>query len=240
VCFLSWYTLDMKYYLKLLSVPLLFLVLYTSLFLIWELADLPSVEEFTVIVGNWFDDYGLFAVLLGAFLEGMLLVGSYFPGVFVIFLGVIVAESPYEAVLSVVVATIGLLAAHISNYYLGKYGWYRLLVKFGMKEAIEHAKAKLERRGPIAIPLSYWMPSIGSLTDTAAGIIHLPFHIFIIYSIFSSIFWYSLAGFLVYFLGQETLTIAAGGTGMVLVYSFVAIWVLIILMIDYRKRKYNL
>lgn len=227
----------MKYYLRLLSVPLLFLILYSSLNLIWKVFELPPTEELVNIVGGWFDSYGFPALFLSSFLEGALLIGSYFPGVFVIFLGVLVADSAGEAVFSVTVCTIGLILAHISNYFLGKYGWYRLLVKFGMKDAIEQSKSKLEKRGPIAIPLSYWLPSIGALTNTAAGIIGMPFKKFLLYSVTSSIFWYSVVGFAVYAIGDGALEIAGGGTGNVYAFLIIGVWVLSLLFFDYRERK---
>ena len=68
----------MKYYLRLLAMPLLFLVLFISLFILWDIIDLPSNEELIQLVQNAFDKYGLPAVLLGSFLEGILLVGNYF------------------------------------------------------------------------------------------------------------------------------------------------------------------
>lgn len=234
----------MKYYLKLLSVPLLFFLLYTSLFLAWRLFNLPPAEELVLIVENWFDKYGFVALFLSSILEGLLLIGGYFPGVFVIFLGVLVAGSPLEAAGAVFIATVGLIIAHIINYFLGKYGWYRLLTKFGMKDALEQSKKKLEKWGLIAIPMSYWLPSIGALTNTAAGIIHLPFKSFLKYSIFSSIFWYSLVGFIVYMVGEPALTVVVGGTtGIVIVYSIILVWILILLSLDYlekRKQKIGL
>src|SRR3989338_748726 len=227
----------MKYYLKILSVPLLFLVLYSSLNLVWKILELPRTEELIDVVEGWFDAFGAPALFLSSFLEGILLVGSYFPGVLVIFLGVLVADSAAEAVFAVFICTLGLIIAHIINYVLGKYGWYRLLVKFGMKDAIEPSKNKLEKRGPIAIPLSYWLPSVGALTNTAAGIIHMPFKKFLLYSVASSVFWYSFVGLIVYSLGDSALEIGGGGTGNAYVFIIIGIWMLGILIFDYRERK---
>jgi len=227
----------MKHYLKILSVPLLLLVLYISLWLVWEIFGFPSVERLTEIVGVWFDKYGIPTLLIGSFLEGILLIGGYFPGVFVICLGVILADSPLGASLAVLIGTIGLLGAHVTNYFLGKYGWYKLLVKFGMSNAVEQSRQKLEKRGPLAIFLSYWLPSIGALTNTAAGIIQMPFKKFFAYSLVSSIFWYSLAGFIIYNMGTEALEIAGGGSGNWIVFTIIAIWILVLLFLDYRERQ---
>jgi membrane-associated protein len=230
----------MRYYLKLLSLPLLFLVLYSSLFIVWKIFNLPPAEELARVVKNWFDVYGLPVVFLSSILEGVLVFGSYFPGVFVIFIGVILAESVGEAIVVVITVSIGLLIAHIFNYALGRYGWYKLLVKFGMKSAVEKAQERLSKRGPIAIFLSYWLPSIGALTDTAAGIIHLPFRVFVTYSIISVLFWDTIVGVVVYILGDRALAIASpGATGSVVVYSIIAIWIVVLLVLDFHEKRKN-
>ena len=229
----------MKYYYQLLSVPLFFLVLYFSLNVIWNVFDLPPVDELMGIVSEWFDRYGVPALFFGAFLEGLLLIGSYFPGVFVIFLGVLVADSSGDAIFAVFISTLGLVLAHISNYFLGKYGWYKLLTKLGMKDAIEQSKIKLEKRGLWAIPLSYWLPSIGALTNTAVGILGIPFKKFIICSITSSIFWYSVVGFIVYRSGESALEVAGGGAGNIYVFLIMGVWIAGLILFDFLKRRHN-
>ena len=217
----------MKYYLKLLAIPLLFLGLFLSLFIIWDIADLPPTDELTGIVKIWFDDYGLPIIFLSSIVEGMLLVGNYFPGVFVIFLGVILADSISQAIVVVAVVTVGLFIAHMFNYILGRYGWYKLLVRFGLKSTVEQARNRLEKRGPIAILSSYWLPSVGALTDTAAGIIHMRFKKFLLYSIISVTFWDALAGTLVYSFKDIALTIGSpGSTGIVIVFAIIAVWII--------------
>lgn len=227
----------MRHYLKLLALPLLFLVVTSTLTLAWKIFDLPETEALTRVVGEWFDKYGLPALFFSSILEGLLLVGGYFPGVFVIFLGVLVADSPYEAVQAVGVSTLGLLVAHVTNYFLGKYGWYKLLVKFGMAGAIETKKSQLEKRGPLAIPLSYGFPSIGALTNTAAGIIGMQFRKFLLYSVLSSIFWYSTVGLLVYHIGDSALEIASGGgNARWVVFLIIGIWMVSLVYLDRIKK----
>lgn len=228
--------MEMKRYLELLSLPLFFIILYTLLFVSWRVFDLPEAESLIEITRGWFDKYGLPILFLSSILEGLLLVGSYFPGVLVIFLGVLLSSSFTSAMVAVLIGTLGLLVAHITNYFLGKYGWYRLLGKFGMTRAIERARENLVQRGPVAILLSYWMPSIGALTNTAAGIIQMPFRIFIRYSVFSSILWYFSVGIIVYFSGVGALEFAAGGTGVMFTYTFLLVWIALVIARDERKR----
>jgi membrane protein DedA with SNARE-associated domain len=103
-----------------------------------------------------------------------------------------------------------------------------------MEGAVQAAKARLINKGPIAILSSYWMPSIGALTNTAAGIIHLPFKTFIKYSIVSSIFWYSLVGVVVYVVGAGAIKFAAGGTGAMFMYMALLLWMAVLVNKDER------
>lgn len=232
---------NIKYYLKLLSPPLTLLLVFISLWIIWWVFNLPPAEELARSVEGLFDKYGLPVILVSAIIEGMLLIGGYFPGVFVIFIGVILADSPAEAVIMVVVGTIGLFLAHILNYFLGRYGWYRILVKFGLKASIEQEQQKLLKRGPIAIFSSYWLPSIAAFTDTAAGILQMPFRTFVLFSFLGVVFWDSLVGFIVYQLGDNALSVVApsGSTDLVVGLFIVVVWATILIFQDFRKRKFT-
>jgi membrane protein DedA with SNARE-associated domain len=227
-----------KHYLKILSLPLFFLVLFASLNFAWQIFNIPPAEELALMLRAWFDAYGLPILFLSSIVEGALLVGNYFPGVFVIFLGVILADSVGQAVTAVSVISVGLMIAHIFNYVLGRYGWHTILIKFGLKQAIDGAKEKLQKRGPTAILLSYWMPSLGAITDTAAGIIRLPFRIFLTYAIISTIMWNTIAGTTVYVVGDKALALASpSSTRSIIFYVILAIWVMSILLLDHLNRK---
>jgi len=229
----------MKHYLKLLSLPLSLLAGFISLFIIWKVFELPPAEVIIKQINVLFDSYGLIIFFISAFIEGILFVGGYFPGVFIIFVSVISASSFPEALLRISISTIGLTFAHMTNYALGKYGWYRLLLKFGLKGPIEDAKIKILKRGSIAIFASYWLPSVATLTDTAAGILHMPFKKFIYSSVAASIFWNLLVGLIVYFVGEKILIVATSGgiTELLIQLSIVAIWAIILLILDFKKRK---
>jgi membrane protein DedA with SNARE-associated domain len=228
--------MPLRHYIKILSFPLIFSVLYLTLKIGWYLFELPSPEVLTDQLGSLFEQYGAITIFLGALVEGILLIGGYFPGVFVIFIGVIVAESATQAVFYVLVGTCGLLVGHTINYVLGRYGWYKLFVKFGLKSSIEDSKENVIRRGPMAIFSSYWLPSIAALTDTAAGVVKMPFRTFFKYSLISSLFWNTLVGAIVYFFNDFALYVTSpGGGGWKVVLVVVAIWVISILVTDHRK-----
>ena len=231
-----------KYYLKLLYLPLFFLIISISLRLTWFIFDLPSFEIVLAKLEGWFDLYVLKILFFGAMIEGMLLVGGYFPGLFVIVVSVLMADSIVEAVTAVAVGTAGLLVAHSINYVLGKYGWYQLLIKFGLKTSIESSREKLIKQGPWSIWGSYWLPSMSALTDTAAGIIHMPFKKFIFHSIFASIAWNSFAGLVIYLIGEPALYMVGGGgggvKGLAIPLAVVGAWSIVIILVDkYKKDK---
>lgn len=228
----------MKYYLRLLSLPLTLLVTFITLFALWKIFDLPSAEILVEKIGKFFDSYGLIVFYVSALIEGMLLFGGYFPGVFVIFVSVLSADSLGEAILRVSIGTLGLMTAHTVNYLLGKYGWYKLLVKFGLKSSIENAKNNISNKGIWAIFGSYWLPSIASLADTAAGILQMPFKKFILSSITASIIWNSIVGTIVYLTGVKILVIATSGgiTELLIQLSIVVIWSAILLIADFYKK----
>jgi membrane protein DedA with SNARE-associated domain len=232
---------SIKYYLKLVALPLILLITLSLLRVLWELFSFPDPEEIFSKIQVWFDTYGLPAVFLSAIVEGMLLVGGYYPGVFVIFLGVVLAGGISEAALVVVVVTAGLFLAHLFNYVLGRYGWYVLLMRFGMEEAVSRAQKRLLKKGPIAIFLSYWMPSIGAIADTAAGIIHMPFRTFLKFSFLSVVAWDIFWGVLVYILGELalTITVPGGNVGLFFMIGIFVTWMIIIIVLDAIERQEN-
>ena len=92
------------------------------------------------------------------------------------FLGVISAGANIpKVVLIVAIVCAGFSIGYTIDYLLGKYGWYKLLTKFGMGQQIETAKARLEKHSFKAIAASYWEVNLASITATAAGILKIDF-----------------------------------------------------------------
>ena|SRR3989344_573138 len=182
-----------------------FLVLIT-LYLVWTLLDLPPREEMIEIIKEYFARYGYIAVFIGSFFEALLLIGWYFPGGLVIFLSVILSPSPMIAAVSVVIVTFGLYAGYTTNFFLGKYGWYRLLLKFGIRKQLDEAQIKLSRYGVRAIFMSYWNPGLASFISTAAGVLRYEQSRFFAYSFIAVTIWDIFWGTVVYSLGERALS----------------------------------
>lgn len=208
--------------LKLIAVPLIFLLVFASLFLVWELLDLPPEEVLIARAHDYFKQYGLITVLIGAFIEGLLLIGWYFPGALVILAALLLAgDDAWRAVQVVALAIAGLSTAYIVNYAVGRYGWYQLLVAFGLREGLERAKQRLTKYGLSAIFTTYWQINLASLTSTAAGILHFPFAEFVAISTSACLLWVTFWGSMIFFLGQA----ATAFVSLRVIIVVIAIWI---------------
>lgn len=215
------------YVIKILSVPLVLITAYLLMYVVWKLLGLPSDSALISLLQGIFERYGLWVVFISALVEGFMLLGQYFPGGTIIFLGVISAGKDIPRVVEVVgVVSIAFIISYSLNYLVGKYGWYRLFVKLGLGKSIEDSKKKIQRRGMSVVLLSYWEPNLASITATAAGIIKVPMKNFQLYSISGVIIWNIFWGALVFSLGGSALKMM----GLKFVLTVFVVWTLILLI----------
>ena len=226
--------LKTKEIIALLSVPLLLMFVYSLMYIFWKVFNLPTNEELLIITKAWFAEYGLLVVFIGAIIEGFLLLGQYFPGGFIIFLGVISADNIPRAVEVVLIVCISFFISYTLNYWVGKYGWYKLLNRFGLANSIEKSKDKILKQGMNSVFFTYWEPNLASLTATAAGILQIPLKKFLMYSATGIILWNIFWGTLVYNLKESALKIMS----LKYVAIIFLVWISIILIKNYwQKRK---
>ncbi|MEK7161201.1 MAG: hypothetical protein AAB729_00735 [Patescibacteria group bacterium] len=198
----------MKNLLKLAAIPISLLALSLIYNLLWIFFKLPKDDELLAVVSQFINHYGLWIVFASAFIEGVLIAGNYFPGGLVVFLGVLASGNNIpKAAFVIILVTLAFGSAFSVNYILGKYGWYKLLVKFGLSTQLETAKSKLEKNSFKAIILSYWHPNIGALISTSAGILKMNFLKFVLQSLPVLLFWNAFWGILVFFLGKQALNL---------------------------------
>lgn len=224
----------LKEFLNLLWMPLFGLAVLGFFYGTWTLFNLPPAEEVTEIAKGYFETYGLFVIFICAIIEGLLLAGWYFPGSFVIVLGVFLAHDSYLQVFGVFAATTaGLLIAYAANFFLGKYGWYRVLSALGFKTALQKAQAQLEHFGLRAVFLTFWHPNLAALTSTAAGILQGSFRKFALYAIAATVLWDAFWTVIGFSLGEAALTVI----GPKFIVAFIVIWIAAILYSAWRKPK---
>jgi membrane protein DedA with SNARE-associated domain len=217
-----------------LAIPLGLLGMTLLYSLIWRLFNLPKEDELIKIITEFFNRYGLWVVLISSIIEGALIIGNYFPGGVVVFLGVIAAgHNIPKIILTVSVVVIGFFIGYLLDYVMGKYGWYKVLIKFGMKDQLEKAKLKLSKQSFNAIFLSYWEPNLGSVTATAAGILNIPLPKFLFESLIGLVIWDAFWGALVATLGKQALNLV---TNLTYIIPIVVIWIVLILV---KERFYK-
>jgi membrane protein DedA with SNARE-associated domain len=212
-----------------LSLPLLFIFLIVGLKVVWWLLGLPHDDDLIAIVRGFFDTYGLAALFIGALIEGMLVLGFYFPGGLVIFLSVVIAGKDIPRVATVVALVSAAFTIGLSiDYFLGKYGWHRVLLKFGFRQEMEKAERRLERRGLLAILFTYWDVNLASFTATAAGVLRYPWWRFVAYSAIFITLWNSVWAAMIYFIGTTALRFVTGRGGYA--FAVIGIWVAVIVV----------
>ena len=208
--------------LKIIALPLAILGVFALLYLIWLALGLPPEEAIIAIAKSYLDRYGMVIVLVSAYVEGLLLIGWYFPGTLVVIFA-FVAAGPDVARVALIAAAagLGLTAAYVTNFFIGKYGWYRLLLAFGLREPLDNAQRRLTKYGLSAIVATYWQANLASCISTAAGILRFPAGRFVVVSVLAEAFWISFWATLIYFLGRAALSLA----GFRIILLAIAIWI---------------
>ncbi len=155
-------------------------------------------------------------------LEGLLLIGWYFPGTLIVIFA-FVAAGPDAARLAELAAAagLGLFAAYLTNFLAGKFGWYRLLLAFGLREPLENAQRRLTKYGLSAICTTYWQANLASCISTAAGILQFPFGRFAVLSFLAEAFWITFWATLIFFLGKAALSLA----GFRMILFAILVWI---------------
>lgn len=220
-----------------LKPALFWFTLLSVLILIWKLLDLPPEEVMVQLVRDWLLEYGLYIVFVGSLIETVLFVGIYFPGSLIIFLSVALSPNPQHAAFAVLTVSAGMICGYTINYLLGKYGWYKLLLKIGMRQGIEVAQAKLNTNDVRYIFYTYWNPALAAFTSTAAGVLQLHYRRFLFLMLGAIAVWNTFWGVLAYSLGETILILMDA----MLLLLMVGVWILFeIGLVVWRvyKRKY--
>ena len=194
---------------RIIAFPLALLGIFALLYAIWVALDLPPEETIIQIAKTYLDRYGIVIVVLSAYLEGLLLIGWYFPGTLVIIFALIVSAADPLAYIQVALAAgSALYCAQVTNFFIGKYGWYRLLLAFGLREPLENAKRRLTKYGLSAIFTTFWQANLASLISTAAGILQFPASRFAALAFLAQSLWLTFWATLIYLLGAAALSLA--------------------------------
>jgi membrane protein DedA with SNARE-associated domain len=200
-----------------IALPIIVGVIYFCLVYFIRYLGFPSPEEIIAFTERYYETYGYWVVLVGALVEGALLINWYLPGSIVVALGVIFAKASGLSVLLMLSLIIfGFFSTALINYFFGRYGWYHVFLKLGLKAPLEKVQSQVRDKGLKILFTTYVHPNFGALAATASGILKLPFLKFALYSFISITLWNSLWTILFYYFGSfllehMTLLIVFGG-----------------------------
>jgi membrane protein DedA with SNARE-associated domain len=135
----------------------------------------PSFTELFAALQAFYREYGVPALLVAAFLEGIFLLSFYIPGSLVIVLGVILsADDPQRLIAIGFACWIGVNLAMVADYAIGRYGLYRLFAGLGATAAVASTERWMKRFGRAAILVAAVHPNLLSLIMVYAGIARAP------------------------------------------------------------------
>ena len=130
--------------------------------------------------------------------------------------------NPPQAFAVVLSVIMGFIIGFTVDFYLGRYGWYKLIAYFGFKQGIENTKKRIQRYG-MSIPwLAYHSPDLGSFVATSYGILGYTYKKFLILSFPPIIFWCAFWGTVTYTLGEKALSLLGWNTLIVIL----VVWII--------------
>src|SRR3989338_4030824 len=131
-----------------LAIPLIVILLYLCFLFLYSVLGLPSSEEIIASAQKYYERYGYWVVLVGALVEGALFINWYLPGSVVVALGVVFAkQADLNVFLMLGLVIIGFFLTALFNYALGRFGWYHVFLKLGLKAPLDKVQTKMEGKG---------------------------------------------------------------------------------------------
>jgi len=199
------------------AIPILAVGFYLLLIFIARKIGLPSPEMIIAWAQKYYEQYGYWVVLVGALAEGALFINWYLPGSIVVALGAVFARSAgLNIYLMLFMVIIGFYSTALLNYAMGRFGWYHVFIKLGLKQPLEKIQAKVQDKGLKILFTTYVHPNFGALAATSAGILRMDFYKFALYALISIALWNSFWTTIFYWFGvgllkHVNLLIIAGG-----------------------------
>jgi len=119
----------MKY--KIPWIPISALIFYCAVLVLWSFNLIPPPSEVVSFLENLYNNYGLIGLSIATFLEGIVYLGLYFPGSFIILLSVILSDGTLISLFNIsFVVALTLTVTSIINYWLGRYFVFKNPDKF--------------------------------------------------------------------------------------------------------------
>ncbi|MAG02773.1 hypothetical protein CMI42_05530 [Candidatus Pacearchaeota archaeon] len=178
--------------------PISALLFYLGAIFLWQIHLIPPPHEIISFLENLYRGYGLLGLSIATFLEGIVYLGLYFPGSFVIALSVFLSDGSFISLLSIsITVAFTLTFTSLINYWLGKHVRFKHL----NEEDLLFDPKQPSNKG---LFFSCWHPNLLAFYFFDAGIekksfkkiLYVPFFMIPI-GLFSAYLLYSLKAFLI-------------------------------------------
>ena len=200
-----------NYIREILSIELIFPIALIGIYIVVLLAirgSMPTSDELVSHFAALYARFGYEIIYIGAFLEALIIVSFFVPGVTALILGAVFARSgQLDLTWVVLTAALGALSGYGINFILGYFGFGKFITKLGYGSLLEKAKKNLKKFNIVTVAVGFIHPNIGCFMSLAAGTLRISFPRFIGFAGLVTLFWFSTWGLLVFAIGDVFLTI---------------------------------
>jgi membrane protein DedA with SNARE-associated domain len=159
-------------------------------------------EQAVARVQPVFDRYGYLAVFLTILVEG---VGIPAPGqTFLIAAALSAAHGKLSLAWVLILACLAAMLGNTLGYLLGRWGGRRLLAKFKVRgDRLARLEGKFRRYGGVLVLVARFFDGLRQLNGIVAGMLEMPWKIFMAFNVLGAILWTGVWGLGTYFLDKE-------------------------------------
>ena len=108
--------------------PISALIFYLTAVILWTSNLIPPPTESLIFLEDLYNKYGLIGLSIATFLEGIVYLGLYFPGSFIILLSVMLSDGTFSSLFKIsLVVALTLTLTSLINYWMGRYLMFKNL-----------------------------------------------------------------------------------------------------------------
>jgi len=182
------------------SIALFFLIYLLS----YQHVGFPSPGELWLLGEQLFAQYGFWFLVFGVMIEGLFMVGFYFPGSVAILGSIVFLAKTFEdVVLVILVGSVSLIAINLVNYLLGKHGYYRLFNFLGAKKTLERMESRFKKSRQGVTFLFSSSPNFLAIASIYAGITQTKISKYFPFMAFCVFFWVTIVSAILFTFFQD-------------------------------------
>ncbi len=174
-------------------IPFLIALVLLLLVIIDNVTGIFTIGDIITNYKELFEKHGYIILLLAAFAEALFMFSFYLPGSLVIVLSVLVSDKSLNSLILIGLFTLlGFMLANIINFFLGKYGYYRVLLFLGKGETINKMNKWFTQKKLVTIFISAIHPNFLAMAIVSSGIAKSNFYKIMFFSMLSLVFWIAI------------------------------------------------